>query len=314
MVDGLIEAPLFTPVLSVFTDVILPVIAVAAVGGIVGRRIGLQLDTLQRVTFYLLSPALVFEGLASVTLEGSVLGRLVLVTLVVFVVNALGALAWSGLRRSDAESRASIAMASTAPNQGNLGLPTASLAFGAAGLEVATVFFVIGTVLNSSAGIGVGQFAMGEGDWRQTMMTPFRYPAIYAAVAGILVNVSNVDLPVAIDESTSSLAQASIPIMLVILGMSFHVPKRGDFVDPVFVSVNRLVVAPVVAYLALQVVGVDEAVRNIAVLMMAMPTAVTTTIVSAQLGANVGLSVRSVVISTGLSLITLSVLIGGFLQ
>ena len=305
---------MFTPVLSVFTDVILPVIAVAAVGGLVGRRIGLELDTLQRITFYLLSPALVFEGLASVTLGGLVLGRLVLVAVVVFIANALLALAWSRLRHSDNESTASIAMASTAPNQGNLGLPTAVLAFGAAGLEVATVFFVIGTVLNSSAGIGVGQFAMRKGDWRQTAMTPFRYPAIYAAMAGILVNVMNVDLPVAIDESVSSLAQASIPIMLVILGMSFHVPNRGDFVDPVFVSVNRLVVAPLVAYVALTFVGVDDAVRNIAVLMTAMPTAVSTTILAGQLGANVGLSVRSVVVSTGFSLLSLSVLIGVFLQ
>jgi predicted permease len=305
---------LFTPVLSVFTDVILPVIAVAAVGGVVGRRIGLQLDTLQRIVFYLLGPALVFDGLASVTLEGSVLGRLVLVAAIVFVANALLALAWSRLRRADAESTASIAMSSIAPNQGNLGLPTAVLAFGAAGLEVATVFFVIGTVLNSSAGIGVGQFAMRTGNWRQTAMTPFRYPAIYAALAGILVNVTNVDLPVAIDESASSLAQASIPIMLVILGMSFHVPKRGDLVDPVFVSVNRLVVAPLVAYVTLRFVGVDDEVRNIAVLMTAMPTAVNTTILAGQLGANVGLAVRSVVISTGLSLVTLSVLIGVFLQ
>ncbi len=305
---------MFTPVLSVFTDVILPVIAVAAIGGFVGRRIGLQLETLQRITFYLLSPALVFDGLASVTLEGSVLGRLVLVALVVFVANAVVGLAWSRLRRSDPESTASIAIASTSPNQGNLGLPTALLAFGAAGLEVATVFFVIGTVLSSSAGIGVGQLAMRRGDWRQTVMTPFRYPAIYAAVAGILVNASNVDLPVAVDESASSLAQASIPIMLVILGMSFHVPKRGDFVDPVFVSVSRLVFAPLVAYVALRLVGVDDSVRNIAVLMTAMPTAVHTTILAGQLGANVGLSVRSVVISTGFSLLSLSVLIGVFLQ
>lgn len=294
---------------SVFTEVILPVIAVAAIGGIAGRRLGLQLETLQKATFFLFSPALVFTGLASIELDSGVLAKLALTSVVIFLINGLAGLSWSRLRGSDSPAAASIAVASAVPNQGNMGLPMAMLAFGAGGLEIATVLFVIGVVLNASAAVALGTYALKKGARREVLFAPLRFPAIYAAAAGIAVNTTGVHLPLAASESIATLARASIPVMLVILGMSFHVPKGGDYVDPLFVSANRLVIGPLVAWATLSIVGLDRQTQSVAIMMAGMPVAVNTTILARQLGADVSLSVRAVVVSTALSLLTLSVLV-----
>ncbi|HWL42068.1 MAG TPA: AEC family transporter [Ilumatobacter sp.] len=296
-------------ILRVFTDVMLPVLLVAAVGGLAGRRLGLQLETLQRATFYLFSPALVFDGLANVHLQRGALARLVAVSVTVFVLNAAIGVIWARIRRVPATSAAAIAIGSAVPNQGNMGLPMALLAFGPAGLELATVLFVIGVVLNSSAAVTLGTFSLGGHARRDVLLAPLRFPAIYAAAAGISANLLDLRLPAAATESVATLAQASIPVMLVILGLSFHTPRLDRLVDPLAVSVNRLVVGPLLAWAGAAVIGLSGLGSHVAIMMAGMPVAVNTTILAGQLRADAELATQAVIVSTMCSIVTLSVLI-----
>ncbi len=297
-------------ILGALGDVILPVLAVAIIGGIVGRRLGLDLETLQRATFFLFSPALVFDGLATIELDTGVLARLLLVSVVLFIANAATGLGWARLRHADPPTTASIAVASALPNQGNMGLPMALLAFGSVGLEIATVLFVIGVILSASAAIALATFALDSGTPQDMLVAPLRYPSIYAAAAGLAVNFIGIDVPVAVAASIDTLAQAAIPVMLVILGLSFQLPRLGDIVDPLFVTVSRLLGAPILAWVLLTRVGLDDTARDVVILMAGMPVAVNTTILARQLGANVELSVRIVVVSTACSVLTLTGLLG----
>ena len=295
--------------LNTFLDVIVPVIAIAAVGGVVGRRIGLDLDTLSKVIFYLFTPALVFTGLSSIELEGGAIARLTACSIGVFVINAAIALVWARLRGLEAAQRASVAITSAVPNQGNMGLPMASLAFGTVGLEFGTVLFAVGIVLNASAAVALGAMALGEHTPGRALLAPLRYPSIYAAAAGVIVNVLNVDLPVAIEEPIATLADASIPCMLVVLGLSFHLPKPGHLEHPIAVSINRLVLGPLAAFALVSLVGLHGTAHDVTILMAGMPAAVNTTILAGRLGADVPLAVRIVVVSTSLSIVTLTVLL-----
>ena len=216
---------------------------------------------------------------------------------------------WARLRGLEAAQRASVAIASAVPNQGNMGLPMTSLAFGATGLEFGTVLFVVGIVLNASAAVALGAMALGEHTPGRALLAPLRYPSIYAAAAGVIVNVLNVDLPVAIEEPIATLADASIPCMLVVLGLSFHLPKPGHLEHPIAVSINRLVLGPLAAFALVSLVGLHGTARDVTILMAGMPAAVNTTILAGRLGADVPLAVRIVVVSTSLSIVTLTVLL-----
>ncbi len=294
---------------QVLLDVILPVVAIAAVGGLVGRRIGLDLATLSKAVFYLFTPALVFDGLATIELDGGDVLRLTLCAIGVFVINATVALVWARARGVGAAQRATLAITSAVPNQGNMGLPMARLAFGSGGLAFATVLFVIGVILNASAAVALGTMALGTHTRRRALLAPLRFPAIYAAAAGIAVNVFDIDLPTAINEPVTTLAQAAIPTMLVVLGLSFRAPKLGDLEHPIAVSLNRLVLGPIAAFALASLLGLHGTTRDVTILMGGMPAAVNTTILSAELGADASLAVRVVVASTLLSIVSLTVLL-----
>lgn len=293
--------------LRVFADVMLPVLLVAAVGGVAGRRLGVPVKTLSDIVFYLFSPALVFVSIAEVELAGGAVVRIVAVVVAVFAANLAIALAWSRARRDDGPTAATGALAASLPNQGNLGLPIAALALGDAGLGVAVVAFTAGATLQSSAGVAVGSF--GRVPLREALLSPLRYPALYAAAAGVAVNAAEVHLPASISASTASLADAAIPCMLMVLGLQFHWPRAGDVVEALASSANRLLVGPLVAWAVASGLGLDATVRAAVLISCSMPTAVMVTILAAQLGGRAELAVRAVVVSTLLSIVTLTALV-----
>lgn len=297
------------PVLDVLLEVIAPVLLVATVGGVVGRWLGLSVDTLSNVVFYLFSPALVFTAIAYAQVAADDVGRILVVALGVFLVNVACASAWGWSRGTDPETRAVAVISSAAPNQGNMGLPMAQLAFGARGLQVAVVIWVIGTVVWSSLGIAAGMVAKGGHTRLSALATPFRFPTIYAALLGLVVNVGEISLPVAIGDSVDTLADAAIPCMLVVLGLSFRLPEAHHLAEPVAASVNRLVIGPLAAWPLTALVGLEGVTASTAILLAGMPAAVMTTILALQLGLRTELAVRVVIVSTALSILSLTVLI-----
>lgn len=295
--------------LDVLYEVVLPVLVVAAVGGIVGQRLGFSTETMSKAVFHLFSPCLVFTSIAGTEVSSGEIGRLFAVAAIVFGANAVLSFSWSALRRSDPATRAATVLTGSVVNQGNLGLPMARLAFGEAGLEVAVVIFVVSVLLWSSAGIALGSLASGVHSPRGAILAPLRYPSIYAAAAGALVNITNIDLPVVVSESASTLGQASIPCMLVVLGLQFRRPRLDELVEPTASCVNRLLIGPLLAWPLTAAMGLRGVPGHTSIMMAGMPTAVMATILAAQLKARVELVVDTVIISTLVSIVSLTVLI-----
>jgi predicted permease len=296
-------------VFDVLIDVVLPVLLVAGIGGVAGRRIGLSNETMSAAVFFLFSPALVFTSMSTANLHSSAVARIALVAVGVFALNALLGFAWSRVRRSDPRTRAVAVVGAAVPNLGNMGLPMARLAFGARGLEIGIMIFVIGVILSSSAAVAVGTLAVGEHSRRGALLAPLRYPSIYAAAVGVAVNLGGVRLPALVRDSVGTLGQASIPCMLVVLGLSFTSPGLRDLGEPLAAGINRLVIGPLGAWALTLLVGLEGVARGTSIMMAGMPSAVATTILAAQLRANVPLAVRIVVVSTLCSIATLTVLI-----
>jgi len=296
-------------VLDVFLEVVLPVLLVAALGGYAARRLGFELDTLSKAVFYLFSPCLVFTSISEIDVSGGDVARLVAVAVGVFAANAVIAFMWSAARGSDRPTRAASVLNSCVVNQGNMGLPMAALAFGDAGLRIAVVVFVTGVMLWSSAGIALASIARGTHSPRGALVAPLRYPSIYAALAGALVNVADIDLPVAISASTGTLGDASVPTMLVVLGMQFRRPRLDGVAEPLASSVNRLVLGPLVAWPLAAALGLSGVASRTSIMLAGMPTAVMSTILAIELDAKPELVVRTVILSTLLSIASLTVLI-----
>lgn len=294
--------------LDVVTEVILPVLAMAAIGGAAGRHFGVPVGPLSGLTFHVFTPALVFDSLASIDLAGDVVARIVAVMVTAFAAMALVTMALGTLAGLDRATRAAVALTTSVQNHGNMGLPVALLAFGPSGLEVAVVAFVTGTVLSSSAGVAIASSAGGSA--REAAVAPLRVPALWAAVAGLAVNAADVDVPTTIDAVTGTFAGAAVPVMLTVLGLQLTAAPRPDELAVVSGAVvARLVLGPLLAWLGTVVFGLDGVTRDTLVVLGAMPSAVLTTIIATRYHARPGLVTHIVVVSTLASIGTLTVLI-----
>ncbi len=296
------------PVLSVFLEVILPVAVVAVLGGAVGRWRGVTVPPLSALSFYLFSPALVFDSLSTTDLsfrEGAEIFAVIALTTLGLLALAGG---WAGGRRLDRNGRAAFLLTVVAPNAGNMGLPVAALAFGQVGQEVGVVHLVGSTLIANTAGIAVA--SMADGDLRRALRAPFSYPFLYAGVAAVLVRAADVELPTVVTAPAASLAGAAIPIMLVVLGLQLkNVATTEGALDLGASAAGRLLVAPLVVWASTMVIGLDGLERDVLIVVGAMPTAVFTTIIAAEFKLTSDFVTRAGITSTLASIATLTGLI-----
>jgi predicted permease len=296
-------------VIGVFLDVLLPVLLVAWLGSAVATRVGLPLAPLASLTFNVFSPALVFESLRDIRASGSTVGRVVVVVAFGFALAAALSTAWSKLNGEDRETTAAAALCGAVANMGNMGLPIATLAFGARGLDVAVVAFVTASVLTYSGGIVLASLASGTA--RAALSAPLRVPALWASAAALAVRYGDLPVPGVIEVSAGSLAGAAIPTMLIVLGLQVrgHVPTVDDLRPLLGAAAIRLVVSPLVAAGAVAAVGLGGVAGRTLILLGGMPTAVNTTIIASQYRARPALVTQTVVATTLLSLVSLTALL-----
>ena len=203
--------------LSVFFEVVLPVMLVAAAGAVVGRWRAVPAEPLSAVVFLLFTPALVYDSLANSDLAAGLSLRIAAVAVVIYVVGYVAASAWSLLVRHEPPQRAAFALVVTSLNTGNMGIAVALLAFGEIGVQIAVLTWVVHATLITSAGIVIATLPSGSS--RQALVKPFAYPALYAAVLGFAANGLDIELPVTIEAPIATLADATVPAMLVVLGL-----------------------------------------------------------------------------------------------
>lgn len=293
--------------LDVFLDVIAPVLAMAVLGGLVGRRFDVPVEVLSNLVFNLFAPALVFRTLSTVELSGDT-ARIAGATLLVLAGSAILSMLVSWARRHDATTRATVALGSSVSNGGNMGLPVALLAFGQFGLEVAVLAFVVGGIWANSAGVMLA--SMAGGSTTGALRAPFTVPALWAAAAALVVNALDLDIPIVVSASASTLGDASIPLMLVVLGLQLRPDIGGEGIgDLAQIATIRLLVGPVLALGAVELLGVQGPAHDTLVVLGAMPTAVFTVVLATQYGARPTLVSRAVILTTVLSVATLTVLI-----
>jgi hypothetical protein len=292
--------------LSVFATTILPVLLVAAAGYVLAWFVALDGQTLGRILFYLASPALVFRSLYRLEISATTLGHEVLVVTGVFAVTGL--LGWAASRGQTRSRRSGFVMASAIGNTGNMGIPISLFALGDAGFALATLYYAITTFLTNSAGVVIA--SAGSAPPRRALMHLARAPVLYAVLLAFVLNRAAVPIPAGIYRAIDLLADASIPGMLVLLGMQLRTmsPRREDAVLWRSVVI-RLAAAPLVALALCWGLGIGGVERQVFILQAAMPTAVVTTVLATEFAAAPRLVAAAVLVSTLASMFTVSLVL-----
>ena len=252
------------------------------VGWFVGRRRILgdnARPVLSGLTFFVASPALLFETLSKARLQ-EVFAEPLLVTAAAAITTAaiFFAVARLWLKRALPESLMS-AMSASLANSANLGIPIAVYVLGDASYVAPLLIFQLAfftpmflMILDSSTSThrttALGFFLM-----------ILRNPMIVGSGLGLLVAGTGFQVPALVMEPIHLIGGAAIPAMLIAFGMSLNGTRplqasAGRRVDTLLASGFKLVVQPALAYVfARFALGMDGHALFAVVVTSALPTA-----------------------------------------
>jgi malate permease and related proteins len=300
----------FAVIRDIFINNLLPVLLCAATGFVLGRTLHPDIKAASRLAFYIFSPCLVFVSLKNVGIPGGEFGKLALFTALVIVIIGAFSFLFGLSLRAGRKMIASLVVASMFVNSGNYGLAATKFSFGEAALARALACFVFGTVLVYTIGVLIA--SMGKLSIPNAFRKLLFVPAFYGLLAAGLVRHTQYQIPLFLERSVTMLADASIPLMLVILGLQVAEARVWPRKHAVFIAVAgflQLVATPLVALFLANMLGLGGAARQAAVLQASMPAAVATTVLAVEFDLDAALVSGVVVLTTILSPLTLTPLI-----
>jgi predicted permease len=300
---------------SVFGEVLLPVIVVVAVGFTFRRFQPIDTRSVNRINLYVLAPCLIFSTLIHTEIPGGEAIALILQMALVLVLTSLFAWLISMPFKLEGPKRSGFILTSTFMNSGNFGLSVAKFAFGTVGFQYAILSFLTQALLGQVMAIYLA--SAGRMNRMAALGQVLRMPMIYAALAGVLLRFlgfriteeSNVMLQ-GIQHSLQLLGDASVPLLLLILGMQLAIREKVSANGPmVAANVLRLLVSVPLAYGIGSMLGLTGLALTVGTIQAAMPTAVNMIVLAVEYDAWPEFVSSGVVITTLFSMVTLTLLI-----
>lgn len=291
--------------MTVLLPAIVPVGLIILIGFIAARTLTLESQTLSQLAIYILSPALIIDSLYRTTLSaqstaGLVVGFAITSLLLYLMVWGLGKI----LKLTPLIQKSLVA-STLFPNTGNLGLPLITFALGAAGLERAVVYLIASSILIS----GVGPALITGGGIGFGLRYSLKLPLFWAILAGLILRLLSVKLPLGLDQGIQQLGMAAIPVALIILGTQLASTRFSVGIYEACAAAMRLLGAPLIAYAVGQVLRLEQLDMQVLVLQSAMPTAVNSVVLVTEFGGDAPRVARTVVVSTLMGFLTLPLLL-----
>jgi hypothetical protein len=236
---------------------------------------------LEKLVYFVLFPALLFNSLARADLAWGEAAPLLLVGLLIMMSGmALGALA----RWLFPISPASFASQFQCAFRFNtyIGLAVAAKLHGAAG--IAAMGLLTGAMVPPANIAAVGMLARhgGVSLWRELAKNPL----VLGTLAGLLWNVSGLPLPAPAGQFLGRLAEAAIALGLLAVGAALKLDGKpgGGYAAGAWFLAVKLLALPVVALLLAPMAGLTGIYFDIALVFAALPTASSAYILAQRMG------------------------------
>lgn len=255
------------------------VIAVIAIAGYVLRRTGFldesAVKLTHRLTFFIATPSLFFTALSTAdvhTLLSTYFPVIAIVSTVGLVVAAIGARV---LFRERFATAVATATSASYMNANFVGIPLATYVLGDASLSTPVMLFQLLVVSPVLLAI-FDHASSGHVTVKSVLTQPLTNPIIIASIVGAVIGLGGWDVPFIVAEPLRLVGSASVPLALLLLGMTFHgdsVFAPGNRGPVVLATLVKLVAMPVLGWwLASQVFHLDDNSVWVVTLLMALPT------------------------------------------
>lgn len=309
--------------MNAFVEVFFPVFALMAIGFAAARRNVLHdtaVKAMSDMTFFLLTPALLFRSMATSHIE-----QLSLSPAIAYYGAAVPIFAAVAIvqmrRRRGASVAAAQALCATFSNSVMLGIPVIQLLHGYVGLAVlltiiafnslillggATIVLEVGRSLDRAASVNKGRLATFATALRAATINPVVLPV----VLGAFWSLSGVPLPGPVVSTLGLLGTATSPLCLLLLGASLAQFGFGSGATAWTLTLIKSIVHPALVYcLGRFLLGLDGIALTVATITASLPIGNNVYLFARRYDVEVANVGAAVVLSTLFCLVTLPVLL-----
>lgn len=294
-----------------FVTVLIPIFFIFGIGFVGQKTIGFDTKPLSVMAIYLMVPFLAFETFYSTNFSiDYVMMAIYTIGLAFCLILIIYGIAF--LKKYTLKKTCGMILASAFMNNGNYGTPLIFFAFGEAGLRYAVILMVIQQLLMCT--VGVYYAAKGSpsgGGVKMALKEVVKVPIVYGALLGILFHAFQIPVEGSFMEAISMVGNAAIPTIMIILGMQLAKisVKKLDFA-PLSLSLGiRLFLSPVIAFGFTLILPIDDLLKQIMIVLSAMPTAANTTMYALQYDTEPQFVSSATLFSTVLSVVTLPIVL-----
>ncbi len=293
---------------EVILTALFPVLLLGGIGAIADRLLSFDRACLNKFNVYVLLPPLLFSTLMQAHVDADSVLRVIGYLAICFTGMGLLGYGFARMRKLDGGTTSSAVLATTFFNGFNLGFPVAAFTFGDEGLKLASVLIAVNTIPHNGGSLFIA--ARGALTTRQTLTRLARMPMFYVLGLAVLMRLLGWSLPTPVMEPINSLGLAALPITIVCVGMELGRMRIGALdLTLAGVVALRLLVAPMLAIAAADLVGLTGLLRAVVILQASMPSAIAPIVYARVFGGNVDLLSRAAFYSTLGSMITLPFLL-----
>ncbi|MET4583873.1 malonate transporter [Conyzicola nivalis] len=282
------------------------IIGVVILIGYVVGRVGVLGEhapkVMSRLVFFVLSPALLFTVLADADVH-TLFSSMLAVSAIAAVLSCLlfAGIALLVFRRGVPETVIGSISAGYV-NANNIGIPVAVYVLGNTAYSAPVILLqllvlapISLTILDISTS---GSVSIGR-----VLMQPIRNPLIIASALGVVVSVTELEIPMAVMEPFRIVGAAAVPLVLIAFGMSLHgdrlLAPGSDRRGIVAASAIKLAVMPVIAWVFGRFVfGLDQEHLFAVVVLAGLPTAQNVFVFAQRYERGVSLARDTVLITT----------------
>lgn len=289
------------------------VVAVIAVGWLFGRTQAEARRGLANLVYLVATPALLFDILLRTDPRDIFSANFLVIAGSALIAGALGFLIFRLRGRSAPDSLIGM-LASSYANAGNLGIPLAVYILDDAAVVIPVILFQVAFYAPFTLTTLDMLHRSRQSTLLRNVVVAFRNPMLLAAVVGLLIGFLRIPVPEIVREPVALLAGASVPVALMVFGMSLvdsRVVVNGDVL--IAVALKNLVQPVVSGLLAHYVFGLTGPALFALVVLGALPTAQNVLTYALRFRTNEALARDTGVVSTLVSLpvlVVVTVLLG----
>jgi len=244
--------------------ILFPIFGIVAAGFFYARKHKPEMAVANRLNMDVFVPALVFAAMAGKSFDLVAYAPLALAGFLVLA--SCGLLAWPIAKLCGVQPK-TLAPPMMFNNSGNIGLPLAVLAWGEDALPAAVILFMVENTLHFSFGARLL-------DPATRILTLWRIPVVFAAIAGLAVAIFKVPIWQPAVIAIKMLGDVSVPLLLFSLGVRMTDVSFGEWKLSLGSALLRPLAGMAIAYGVILLLGLSG--RDAAMLLVfgALPPAV----------------------------------------